>query len=332
MKNQYVGDINDYRKYGLLRAIQSVGAFRLAVAWMLTPDDASNDGNLTAYLDQPDKWSRFDPGLFAALRASLVSNRERGVGLIEEAGLVDNTTFFSETVPDDRGGRAHWFNNLLLAVDSSDLVFLDPDNGLEIQSKPLGAKNSSKFLFYQEVASLWAEGKSLLVYQHFPMIKRSAYIGQRLDELHGHVENAGIEAFFTPHVAFFLLLQPDHAHHQAAIREVVLHRWPHQFGVFDAIATPKTNALTPRLASKEKAPTPSSGPFRSGSTKTTTIGYVNRNQQENLGHRGTPGTDHGQVAYKLRCLKCSQAYGANGTDLFQRKCPKCQGGNPGIPY
>ena len=44
MKNQHFGDISDYRKYGLLRALQSSGDGRLLVAWMLTPDDGSRDG------------------------------------------------------------------------------------------------------------------------------------------------------------------------------------------------------------------------------------------------------------------------------------------------
>jgi hypothetical protein len=44
MKDQYFGDINDYRKYGLLRAIQSRGTGRLLVAWMLTPADGGRDG------------------------------------------------------------------------------------------------------------------------------------------------------------------------------------------------------------------------------------------------------------------------------------------------
>lgn len=45
MKGQYFGDINDYRKYGLLRALQSSGEGSLLVAWMLTPDDGRPDGN-----------------------------------------------------------------------------------------------------------------------------------------------------------------------------------------------------------------------------------------------------------------------------------------------
>lgn len=74
--------------------------------------------------------------------------------------------------------------------------------------------------------------------------------------------------------------------------------------------------------------------WENGSTKTTQIGYVNRNNQKNIGTRGVKGTDHGQSSYKLECLEnsCGHEYGANGTDIFQRKCPRCQGGNEGIEY
>ncbi|HEX8408058.1 MAG TPA: hypothetical protein VF883_04300 [Thermoanaerobaculia bacterium] len=42
MKNQYFGDVNDYVKYGMLRAFaQEVS---VAVVWMMTPDDGSTDG------------------------------------------------------------------------------------------------------------------------------------------------------------------------------------------------------------------------------------------------------------------------------------------------
>ncbi len=56
MKNQYFGDVNDYRKYGLLRALQGDGAGGLLVAWMLTPDDGSGDGGLRSYLAGPRRW------------------------------------------------------------------------------------------------------------------------------------------------------------------------------------------------------------------------------------------------------------------------------------
>ena len=76
--------------------------------------------------------------------------------------------------------------------------------------------------------------------------------------------------------------------------------------------------------------------FESGGTETTQIGYINRNKQICEGTRGLPGTDHGARSYRLPCLECDTIYGANGSDIFQRKCPNpnCHRGvgRGGIPF
>lgn len=69
-----------------------------------------------------------------------------------------------------------------------------------------------------------------------------------------------------------------------------------------------------------------------GQTPTTRIGYRNRNEQVVVRRTDRPGNDHGQWVYVLRCGKCQGEYGANGSDIFQRKCPKCQGGAAGLRY
>ncbi len=61
-------------------------------------------------------------------------------------------------------------------------------------------------------------------------------------------------------------------------------------------------------------------------TLTTTTGYVNKNHQMNHGNTGEKGTDHGQFFYQMECQLCRHQYKANGSDIWQRKCPKCQGG------
>lgn len=62
--------------------------------------------------------------------------------------------------------------------------------------------------------------------------------------------------------------------------------------------------------------------------KTTEQGYLNKNNQKNNGRTGRPGTDYGQWFYEMECMNCGHKYNANGTDIWQRKCPKCQGGRP----
>jgi hypothetical protein len=72
--------------------------------------------------------------------------------------------------------------------------------------------------------------------------------------------------------------------------------------------------------------------YESGDGKWVKIGVENRNRQVCRGHRGVLGTDNEQYAYKVECLRCGHVYGANGSDMFQRRCPACQGGKPGIPF
>jgi len=72
--------------------------------------------------------------------------------------------------------------------------------------------------------------------------------------------------------------------------------------------------------------------LRSGEGSTTKIGYINPNEQLCHGTLGVKGTDHLQYSYRMECLICGYVYGANGSDVFQRNCPKCQNGMPGINY
>ena len=69
-----------------------------------------------------------------------------------------------------------------------------------------------------------------------------------------------------------------------------------------------------------------------GTIESTTPGYENRNRQVVVRATGLAGTDFGQYVYVLRCGHCQTEYGANGSDIFQRLCPKCQGGRPGLAY
>ena len=70
---------------------------------------------------------------------------------------------------------------------------------------------------------------------------------------------------------------------------------------------------------------------RKGAMKTVP-GYRNRNGQTVIRRTDTPGNDHNQVVYELECSGCGQRYGANGSDIWQRKRPKCGGGRPGLSY
>ena len=63
---------------------------------------------------------------------------------------------------------------------------------------------------------------------------------------------------------------------------------------------------------------------------TTRPGFRNTNNQVVIRDTGFPSeTFAGQRVYHLRCQACAHEYGANGTDVFKRLCPGCQGGAKG---
>jgi hypothetical protein len=212
MKDQYFGDVNDFRKYCLLRHLQGSGFDRIAVAWMLTDDDGGSDGRFRAYLDPTKKASklrRLDPTLHDALVRMLTENRP-AVSLFEVSGALPGAAYHSVSVPDNLHDRDEWRRGLEVAVSGADLVFVDPDNGIEVRSKPIGRVGSSKYVAWGELEAIWGSGASLLVYQHFRREERGGFVRRMAEDLKTRIGVQHVEAFRTPHVLFLLAAQDRH--------------------------------------------------------------------------------------------------------------------------
>lgn len=225
MKNQYFGDIHDYIKYGLLRAILGSGNLSLLVAWMLTPNDSGKDGGKRSYLQQPDKWRHYDEPLFDFLLSSLGPGVEPEVDIIERSSVLPRTKYFSDIVPDKLEPREIWAAKLFHAARGVDLVFLDPDNGFEVPSKPIGHKNSRKYIAWSEVQRLWNAGHSLLVFQCKKRERTEITIERLALKLHNLTGSSFIEVFDAPGVLYFLAAQPQHWEVINSGIKVILPRW-----------------------------------------------------------------------------------------------------------
>ena len=231
MKNQYFGDINDYRKYGLLRAITLNTDWNFLVAWMLTPDDGGPDGKKREFLEAPDTYERYDYPLFWGLVDLLRSPTQPSVSLIEGSDLLPGASYYSAVVPDTRRERDEWYDGLLRAAKGADLVFLDPDNGIEVKSKPVGRKGSSKYVTWDEIEGLWNAGSSLLIYQHFPREPRVPFIQRMAAALRKRTGANFVKAFRTSHVLFLLAAQDLHVHNFAGNISLLADRWNGQIKV-----------------------------------------------------------------------------------------------------
>jgi hypothetical protein len=205
MKNQYFGDVNDYRKYGLLRVLTGQGGLSAAVCWMLTPDDGRSDGRFTEYLRQPERWWRYDPDLFDKLKNLVAMQGERDIALAGEAGLLPAARFYVRTLRDDLQSRSRYFEVFWEVAQGCDLIFFDPDNGLEVKSRPLGRKGSSRYLYWAELGQAFSRGYSVLVYQHFRREKRDAFVERMAQEMRHRTGAVRVYSFRTARVVFFLL-------------------------------------------------------------------------------------------------------------------------------
>lgn len=169
MQNRYAGDIGDYIKLALLRQL-SPGK-KLGIAWYLYPDEGHNaDGRHTSYLSDPDKWRQLDPDLFDAL-AKVVSGKRtvahlQSTGAIEAAQVCNKCILFDLAASERSSARANWFDQNLLALSDSDLVFADPDNGIiDDGAHRRKQKTFGKQMPLSEVLAL-SEGRVAVIYHH----------------------------------------------------------------------------------------------------------------------------------------------------------------------
>jgi hypothetical protein len=176
MQNRYVGDIGDYFKLAILRTLAG-DDYSLGIAWWLVPDESHNaDGKHTDYLKQRDKWRDFEPQVFDSLKG-IVDGGHRTVAQLETLNLLPNARFSSEPLflnasfnarPQE---REEWFSRVVSALKACDLVFLDPDNGLEPNGFSLTQKSAIKSISFDELKRLRRTGRSILVYHHHTRFK-----------------------------------------------------------------------------------------------------------------------------------------------------------------
>jgi len=229
MKHQYFGDVNDYRKYGLLRVLAKETGLSLGICWMLTADDGRRDGKFIEYLSKPDSWRMLDSNLFDFLAASVPKGRS--LGHVRDSAVLRNALEHEPELKDSRVARTEYFADARKALTGAELVFFDPDNGIEVSSTPLGRKGSCKYLYWEEIESAYTAGSSVLVYQHYPRLERRAFARRLAAEMTRRLGVGEILEFSTAKVAFILAPQPYHKAAFEIASRALLRDWGSQFRV-----------------------------------------------------------------------------------------------------
>ena len=177
MQDRYVGDVGDFAKYALLRRLGGLpqdAPVRLGVVWCLFPDETHNaDGRHLAYLDTPE-FQSLDNVLIAALRTILETGQRRVFSVLSSGILPVGTVSCHEPVSPPRPCsqrdrllcRSAWLARCFELTGNCDLVFFDPDNGLEVGSVPKHHPRAGKYIFWDELLPFWDRGQVLLIYHH----------------------------------------------------------------------------------------------------------------------------------------------------------------------
>ena len=112
--------------------------------------------------------------------------------------------------------RQRWTEGALQKTENCDVVFLDPDNGLEPKSVSITRKMAPKYTYLEEVSKWSKRCQSLVIYHHLGRHR------SHLEQIEGWLERLRDE--FQPHDifalhfrrgtsrAFFVLEAERHAH------------------------------------------------------------------------------------------------------------------------
>ncbi len=237
MKNQYFGDVKDYYKYGLLRWLSQGGKISTSVCWMLTKPENNKQGMDVGYLSNIAQFRACDEDLFnylscvvpVALKLDIYNESDSdkrfdminvlinncNVEKIEKSGRLLNTKFNSLDLDfpskdwfylEDRNRfeSGRYFQQFEKISQNSDLVFFDPDNGLEVKTM----KEYSKYLFFDEITHFYPRC-SILIFQYSYHNLLNGIPDQsiidNLNQLKSKFNVTTLYLFKSPHVLFVLM-------------------------------------------------------------------------------------------------------------------------------
>ena len=185
MQDRYAGDVGDFGKFGLLRHLWGVTAQdkhgrleKPGVIWCKTDpgsrESKKSDGGFIQYLAKSDendpRFRACDEYLYDALEKMVFRDQNRSIKALEGAHLLSGAVYCRDDVRHGKKKstcpRADWFQSAFEATAGCDLVFLDPDNGVERLNLRPTRGESRKYVFRCEVGKLIERGQSVVAYHH----------------------------------------------------------------------------------------------------------------------------------------------------------------------
>lgn len=212
MKAQYVGDVGDFGKVLILKHLAGVG-FRLGVNWLLTANDEKADGKHRDYVTYKGEHClcNCDPSIFTEIIPLAREEKpHRKIAQLEQIirGICEQSLFYSEPIVS--GPTRAWSDRKAFAeLTSAELIFFDPDNGIDLENR-----TSEKHVYIGNLREYWIRGQSLLIYHH---LHRSDSHSTQIETLTKVLEKSMNGSEVLPYRlcrgtcrVYFLCVQPTH--------------------------------------------------------------------------------------------------------------------------
>lgn len=237
MQNRYTGDIGDFGKLGMLRALMAQ-ELTIGVNWYLTPDEIHNaDGKYTEYLND-ENYRKCDESLWFELKRIVEADQRQVCALQNERILK---AVFYDRLLDFKGKakaeriliRKEWHEQALGQLSELDVVFADPDNGLVVSSAEEKPKEN-KYVKPDELSAYYQKGSSVIYYQHKARRLDEFYVEQheKLIKVPEFKGSSGLALKFktTSQRYYFFILQPQHREMiEKAVNGMVSSAWGDHF-------------------------------------------------------------------------------------------------------
>jgi hypothetical protein len=159
MQRGHIGGVGDFGKFALLRHLMQ--GRRLAVCFCLGNSNGE-EGDRTRhfdYLRQPDRFRHLAPDLFGQLVQFGASRNEGADPLtaLRSSGVLGDAIFIRHNVPKQTALRAAWTELLVNSVGDANLVYLDPESGIQ------GNRLTNRHIALAEIAALRLKGRALII-------------------------------------------------------------------------------------------------------------------------------------------------------------------------
>ncbi len=169
MQERYLGDTHDFNKFIFLKFLSNEFKKKIGLNWYLVntsilgdKEKKLNDGENRNYLFKK-KIIKLDKKLINELLKFSLRESRNLVDFTKKTHLRKFIKFYNRTL--NRENRQEWFKESLLFFKNSEIIFLDPDNGLTPKSIKKNSKMSIKYVLNSELKGINESGKSVIFCQ-----------------------------------------------------------------------------------------------------------------------------------------------------------------------